>query len=264
MRRRGLYRWLGVAAVLLVGLYFVFDVVSLQYMQSRAQAQIAAAMSASGAKVKLGSIPFLPGYFDGKLVNVEFNVSGATAQGGFGVSSIDVQASELRFGPGKMFALARSLFATRTKVTLVKPISIVQISETDLSEYIKRNVSTVGDVAVKATGIEIRFKIKPAQHYYGYYYSATPSPTPTPSGQPELTKPARYLPFVENHRLVLSLTTIFGVPYEFQDDAERIQNLIRLPPIPGELNSDVHLGKGVIVVESQGPSVTLNVGEGDS
>src|ERR1041385_8663432 len=146
MRRRRLYRRAGVALVLLVGLYFVLDVVSLQYMQSRARAGIAHQMTAEDASVKLGSVPFLPGYLSGRISNVSASVTGATGAGGFGVQSVDVRAGQVRFGPGKIFSLARSIFATRTKITLIDPIAIVQIGEADLGNFIKSAIPSVGDV----------------------------------------------------------------------------------------------------------------------
>src|SRR3954453_22367551 len=99
MRRRGVYRWAAVGLLLAVGLYFVLDIVALQYMQSRGGAEVARAMTAEGATVKLGSVPFLPGFFSGHLSHVSARIVGPTAAGGFGVQEIDFKAGSVKFVP---------------------------------------------------------------------------------------------------------------------------------------------------------------------
>jgi hypothetical protein len=264
MRRRRIYRWIAVAVIVLVGLYFVVDVVTLQYMQSRAGAETARGMAAQGAKVKLGSVPFLPGFLFGHTSNVSATIDGATATGGFGVDQIQFSASSVHFSPSHMFSLARSLFSTQTKVTFMQPSCTVQLAESDLSQYIEHTVADVGQVQVKPTGIEIRFKLPLLPPTASPTATPSPSPTPTPSPQVQLTEPARFLPRIENGRFVLTLIDVSQIGAQFRDDASQIENLINLPPVPSSMNSDVRLGKGVIVIESQGLSLTVTVGQGPS
>jgi hypothetical protein len=260
MRRRRLVRWIGVGVVLVVGLYLVADVVVLQYMQSRAGATVARAMAAQDAKVRLGSIPFLPGFLRGRTSNVSATIDGATAAGGFGVDQIQFSAVSVRYSTWHMFSLSRSLFSTQTKVTFTQPDATVQIAESDLSDFIEHNVPDVGQVAVKATGIEIRFKLAPP----ATSSFATPSPSPTPRPDQGLTEPARYLPRIDDRRFVITLIDVSQVPFEFRDDAKRIENLISLPPVPLSMSShtDVRLGKGVIIIDSNGASLTVTLGQG--
>jgi len=263
MRRRRLYRWAAVGLLLAVGLYFVLDVVMLQYMQSRGGAQVARAMTAQSATVRLGHVPFLPGFFAGRISNVSASIDGATAVGGFGVSTIDFTATAVHFSPGRMFALSRSLFSSRTTVSFDHPFMHVEIAESDLSDFIKHAVPSVGEVSVKPTGIEIRFKLPQPNESFSF---ASPSPSPTPSPKPAdlLTEPARYLPRIDTGRFVLTLIDQSQIGYTYRDDAQRIQNLISLPPVPTSMNSDVRLGKGVIVIESTGLKLSVNLGEGTS
>ncbi len=264
MRRRRLVRWIGVAAILVVGLYFVVDVVTLQYLQSRAGAEVARGMAAQGVKVHLGSVPFLPGFLFGHTSNVGATIDGATASGGFGVDQIDFTASTVHYSPSHMFSLARSLFATQTKVTFAQPQCTVQLAESDLSQFIEHNVPDVGQVSVKPTGIEIRFKLPLLPAVTAPTSSPSPSPSPTPKPEDQLTEPARFLPRIENGHFVLTLIDVSQIGTEFRDDAARIENLISLPPVPSSMNSDVRLGKGVIVIESQGLTLTVTIGEGPS
>lgn len=263
MRRRRLYRWIGVGLVLAVGLYFVLDVVMLQYMQSRGGAEVARGMTAESASVKLGSVPFLTGFLSGRISNVSASISGATAAGGFGVQSIDFTAKQVHFSPRRMFSLARSLFSTRTTVTFNDPFGQVEIGEGDLRDFIKHAIPDVGDVQVKSSGVEVRFKLpRPARTFS----SASPSlsPTPTPNPDDLLSKPARFLPRIEDRKFVLTLIDVSQIGFDFRDDAARIENLISLPPVPATMNSDVRLGKGVIVIESTGKTLTVTIGEGTS
>jgi hypothetical protein len=264
MRRRPFVRWVGVAAVVAIGLYFVLDVVALQYMQSRGSAGIAQELAAESATLKLGSVPFLPSYLGGHTNGVEAKVRAATAEGGFGVQSINVRAREMKFSAGKMFSLARSLFSTRTKVTLVEPIALIDIGEADLRDYIIRHIPSVGDVQIKGSGIEVRFNIPQREGISSSTSGPSPSPTATPNAEDLLTKPARYLPRVEARRFVLTLTSVSQVNSRYHDDAFRIERLIKLPMVPAGMTSDVRLGKGVITLDCEGKAVTLEVGEGPS
>ena len=253
MRRRR-WRWVAVGLVLLAGLFVVTDIVLLQYIESRGAREIARTMSAEGAKVDLGGFPFIPRFFRGRLTNVTVNVTGASAAGGLRLHSIEARMMTVRFKPGAVFALARSSFATRTKVTADDPFGILEIAEQDLEDFIKRAVPLVGDVEVKGSGIEVFFKPR----------IDADLPDRAQEALDELTeKPARYLPVVEDGKLVLSLVSVSQIDRRFRFDASRLERLIQLPKIPSGLRTSVSWRDGVVVMEAQGPEVTLTVGEGE-
>jgi len=266
MRRRRLYRWIGAGLLVGIGLYFVLDVVSLQYLESRAGAQTARWMSAESAKVRLGSVPFLPGFFAGHTSNVAATINGATAPGGFGVDEISCTAAKVHYSASHMFSLARSLFSTQTNVTLDQPNCVVQIAESDLSDFIKRAVPSVGEVSVKPTGVEIRFDLPQETNGYSSFPSASPAPSPSPSAAPTMSEPARYLPRLDDRRFVLTLVDVSQVPFADRDDARRIENLISLPLVPPSMqrNSNVVLEKGRIEIDSSGVSLTVTLGQAPS
>jgi DUF2993 family protein len=251
MRRGRRFRWLAVILLVGVGLYFVLDVAARQYLQSRGGDQIARVMSAADAKLKLPGIPFLPGFLRGHIGEVEVEVIGASGPGGLRVQSIQARLSEVRFSPGKLFALARSSFATRTEVTAEQPVGLVELGEGDLEDYLRRMVPEVGNVLVKSTGVEV------------YFLKDLSQPAPDNPFDDQLTPPARFLPIVEDGKIILRLVGVAGIPPELRNAAARIEHIIDLPAIPKGLRTDVRLGKGVIVFESTGNSVTLQVGEGE-
>jgi hypothetical protein len=254
MRRRR-WRWVTVGIVVLVGLFGVVDIVMLQYIESRGAAEIAQTMSAEEAKVDLGGFPFIPRFLRGKLTDVTVEVKGASAAGGLRVQSVEARMKEVRFKPGAIFALARSSFATRTKVTALEPVGIVELGEQDLEDYIKRAVPVVSDVRVKASGVEV------------YFQPLADEDLPD-AAQDELAdlgkKPARYLPIIEGGQLRLQLIGVSGIPPRFRVDAAQVERLIDLPKIPGGLRPDRSLREGVVVLEAQGAKVTLTVGEGET
>ena len=242
------------ALVLLAGLFVVTDIVLLQYIESRGGGEIARTMSAEEAKVDLGGFPFIPRFFQGRLTNVTVNVTGASATGGLRVQSIEARMLAVHFKPGAVFALARSSFATRTKVTADDPFGILEIGEQDLEDFLKRAVPLVGDVEVKGSGIEVFFRPRIDDDL----------PDRAQEALDELTeKPARYLPVIENGRLVLSLVSVSQIASRFRFDAERLEGLIQLPKIPSGLRTSVSWRDGVVVMEAQGPKVALTVGEGE-
>jgi hypothetical protein len=252
MRRR--WRWVIVGVVLVAGLFVAADVVALQYIESRGAGEIARTMSAEDATVDLGGFPFIPRFLGGRLSNVSVNVSGASAAGGLRVQSVESQMQQVRFNSGKIFALARSSFATRTKVTAIQPLGILEIGEQDLEDFVKRSVPLVGDVEVKASGVEVFFRAS----------LDLDLPERAQQELDELTeKPARYLPVVRDGRLALSLVSVSQIDRRFRFDASRLENLIQIPRIPTGLRPSVSLRDGVIVLEAQGPEVTLTVGEGE-
>lgn len=253
MRRGRRFRWLAVVLLVGVGLFFVLDVAARQYLQSRGGDQIARVMSAQDAKLKLPGIPFLPGFLRGRIGEVEIEVIGASAtSGSLRVQSLQARLSQVRFSPGKVFALARSSFATRTEVTAEQPVSLVELGEGDLEDYIRRLVPEVGNVLVKPTGVEVYFLKDAAQ------------PAPDHPGDDELTPPARFLPIVEDGKILLRLVGVAGIPPNRRNAASRIERIIDLPAVPKGLRTDVRLGKGVIVFESTGERVTLTIGEGEA
>jgi hypothetical protein len=250
MRRRR-WRWVGVLLVVVIGLFFVADIVLIQYLESRGGAEIARTMSAEDATVDLGSFPFIPAFLSGERSDVGVFVRGASASGGLRVHSLDVHMETVDFPPAKMFALARSIFATRAEIKAKNPLGIIELIEGDLEVFIRRAIPLVGDVKVKASGVEVRF-LKP---------NAEPEDPDNPD-EKLLTKPARFLPRVEDRRLVLDLTSVSQLDARYRADVGRIETLIDLPQVPEGLTSSVSLRKGVISVESQGAEVTLDVGQG--
>lgn len=251
MRRRGL-RWIVVALVVLIGLYLVGDIVTLQYLENRGGAEIARSMSAEDATVKLGTFPFLPGFLRGRLDNVVVTVQGASASGGLRVEKVEATLGTTEFSAGKLFALARSSFATRTKVTAKDVTGRIVLKEQDLEDYIRNAVPVVGDVQVKSTGLEVRF-LKPD-------IEIPPTQQPT---KEDLTPPARYLPFVRDGKLFLSLTGVAQIDPRNRVDASRLEELIKLPRIPSGLVPQVSYSDGLVVIEVQGGQISLTVGEGE-
>lgn len=252
MRRGRRFRWLVVILLVTIGLYFVLDVTIRQYIASRGADQIAKVLSAQDATVKLPGIPFLPGFVRGHIGEMEINVIGASGAGGLRVQSIQARLSDLHFSARKLFALAGSSFATRTTVTAEQPVALVELGERDLQTYLQDMVPEVGKVQVKATGVEV------------YFYKDLSKPPPNNPRDEELTKPARFLPVVdEDSKITLRLVGFAEVPPELRSTASRIENIINLPAIPRGLRTDVRLGKGVIVFESTGHQVSLEVGEGE-
>jgi hypothetical protein len=249
MRRRPL-RWILVGIVLAVGLYFVLDVIALQYLESRGAAELATTLTAEEAKIDLGDIPFLPGFVTGRLSRAEITVRGASGSGGFRVQSLNARMSDLRFSWREMFALSRSVFSTRTRLAMSEPIGLVEIGQTDLEDFLQRHIPDVGTVGISSAGVEVRFLEKRLKTGI----------EPTPD---DLTEPARYLPRVRDRRIVLSLIGMAQVPDRFEPSARRVEQVIDLPAIPEGLRSDVRLGEGVITVEASGREAELEIGEGE-
>jgi hypothetical protein len=254
MRRRR-WRWVTVGIVVLVGLFLVADIVTLQYIESRGASEIAQTMSAEEAKVDLGGFPFIPRFLRGKLTDVAVDIKGASASGGLRVQSVEARMKEVHFKPGDIFALARSSFATRTKVTAFEPFGILELGEQDLEDFMRRTVPVISDVRVRSSGIEVYFKpLRDAD-----------LPEAAQQELGKLTeKPARYLPIIADGRLQLQLIGVAGIAPRFRVDASRLERLIDLPKVPGGLRPDRSLRDGVVVLEAQGAKVTLTVGEGET
>jgi hypothetical protein len=249
MRGRGL-RWVVVGLVAVVGLYFALDFVTLRYLESRGATEVARAMTAEEAKVDLGSVPFLPGFFSGRLRSAEVNVKGASGAGGLRVQKVTARLRNMRYSWRDMLALSRSIFSTRTRVKMEEPFGLVEIGQSDLEEFVRRQVPVVRELRIDSSGITVRFGVE----------------RPSEDGEQaeELTEPARLLPRVQDRRLVLTLVGLSQVPEVFRSAARTLESVLDLPRIPEGLRTDVRLGVGVIIVEASGRDLELTVGEGES
>lgn len=249
MRARRL-RWVAVGLVVLIGLYFVLDVVALRYVESRGARELTRAMTAEEGELELGGIPFLPGFISGRLNRAEANVRGASGSGGLRVQTVRVQMSDLRFSWRDMLSLSGSIFATRSKVGMKEPFGMIEIAQDDLGDFLKRQVPMIGSVEIRASGIEVRFLKERLDERV--------EPT-----QGDLTEPARLLPRVLDRRISLSLVGVAQVPPAMRRLAERLEQVIDLPQIPEGLRPDVRLGDRVFVVEATGTELELTIGEGE-
>ena len=250
MRGRRL-RWIAVGLVVLIGLYFVLDVVALRFMESRGATELTRAMTAEEGKLDLGGIPFLPGFIRGRIAKAEADVRGASGSGGLRVNMVRATMTELRFNWRDMFALSRSLFSRRSKVQMREPFGLIEIAQEDLGDFLKRHVPMVGSVEIRATGIEVRFLKEPLDE----------GDEPT---QEDLTEPARLLPRVLDRRLSLSLVGVAQVPEKLRHLAQRLERVIDLPRVPEGLRTDVRLGDRLFVLEATGAELELTIGEGES
>jgi hypothetical protein len=261
--RRARWSWLAVALVVLVGLYFVCDVVALHYIESRGAAQLAQTLDAESATADLGSVPFLPGFVSGHLHSVSGHITGASAPGGLRVDDIDISLQDVSFSPRHLISLARSRFSARTDVKAAQALVTIQLAEQDLHDFLVSKISSVRGVRVTSAGVAVTFN-QPAPA------SSLPTPTPSPSPKPGATpappappppSTAHSRPRVEGGVLQLVLVSTVNVAADLQGDAESIEELVRLPRLPSSLRSDVRLGDGVIAVEAVGRDVEMNVGE---
>lgn len=259
-------RWSYVAAalVVLIGLYFVFDIVLLRYIESRGAAQLAQTLDAERATADLGGIPFLPSFLSGKLGKVSGRVSGASAPGGLRIDKVDLDLEEVKFSPGDLLALARSRFSRRTDVKAGQTLVSLQITERDVHDFLVSKIASVTGVRVTSSGVAVTFNAPaPASSF------VVPSPTPDPEN-PEATPPpppppppstARYLPRVQDGVFQFVLVSTINVAFRQRGDAAQIAELVRLPRLPSKLRPDVRVGDGVIVIEANGRDVEMNVGE---
>jgi len=263
--RRVRWSWLAVGFVALVGLYFVCDVVVLRYIESRGAAQLAQTLDAENATANLGGVPFLPSFISGHLHTVSGRVVGASAPGGLRVDRIDLQLQDVRFSPRHLISLARSRFSARTDIRADQALVTIQLAERDVHDFLASKISSVRSVRVTSAGVSVTFnQPAPAQ----FFPTPTPAPTASPGASPSSTAPpapppstARYLPRVENGVFQLVLVSTINVSPDLRGDAEQVAELVRLPRLPERLRSDVRLGDGVVVVESIGRDIEMNVGE---
>lgn len=240
MRHARLLTRLGFVAVVLLGLGVVADVVALRVAESRAGAGLAQATAAEKARVDLGSFPFLLGLFGGNLGRLSVEATGLSGAG-LRVANLEVRVDKLAFSPSQAIGLIRSEHAKRARITVTNPYGRADITQQDLEEFLKARRPEVHDVRIGPAGIEVRFSVAP---------DAPPSP------------PARFLPRVENRKLVLTLIGVGNLPRQFVVPARAIEKSIDLPPIPDGMTVDVRLGDGVFVLEASGAQGVLLVGEG--
>jgi hypothetical protein len=251
MRRRRLWRWVGLGVVLFFAGFFVLDVVVVQYLESRGAAELARSTSAEDSQIELGGFPFIPRFMGGKLTDVNVKVRGATASGGLRVASVEARMESITFDAGDIFTVARSIFSTRTEVTATNPILLLELAQSDLNDYIRRVAPSVGDVRVEASGVEVRFLKDDVDE------TETVHPT-----EDNMTKPARYVPAIRDRKFELILTSLSQVPAGLRAEAQRLEDIVKLPTFPEGMNSDVNLRNGVIGIEAQGAEVTESVGQG--
>lgn len=234
-----------------VGLYFALDVVTLRYLESRGATEVARAMTAEEAKVDLGNIPFLPGFFSGRLRSAEVIVRGASGAGGLRVEKVTARLSDMRYSWRDMLALSRSIFSTRTRVKMEEPFGLVEIGQSDLEEFVRRHVPIVRELRIDSSGVTVRFGVE------------RPKKDGEEGEVEELSEPARLLPRIQDRRIVLTPVGVSQVPEVFRSAAKSLENVLDLPRIPEGLSTDVRLGAGLIVVEASGRELELTVGEGE-
>lgn len=237
--------------MVVVGLFFVLDVVTLRYLESRGATEVARAMTAEEAKVDLGSVPFLPSFFTGRLRSAEVDVRGASGAGGLRIQKVTARLRDMRFSWRHMLALSRSIFSTRTKVQMADPFGLIEIGQSDLEEFVRRQVPVVRELRIDGSGISVRFGIE------------RPKGTDGKGEAEELSEPVRLLPRIMDRRVVLTLVGVSQVPPAFRGTAGALEKVIDLPRVPEGLQTDVRLGDGVIVVEASGRELELTVGEGE-
>lgn len=248
VRRTRLYRWLGIGLVAAVGAYFALDVVMLNYVESSGARQLAQGLTGEDAGLDLGGVPFLNSFVAGRRSRATARIRGANAPGGLRVRSISVAATDVRFSPGRVFALVRSRFAARTELAASEAIVEIQLGENDIEDFLEGRLGSDPEVRITPAGVEVAFGPPDAGG------SDEPGDEPGRSA-------ARYLPRVEGGVLSLRLVSVARVPPAFREDALRIAELISLPRFPEGLRADIRLGDGVIVAEASGRDIRLMIGE---
>lgn len=245
MRGRRVYRWVAVGVVATIGLLAALDVVALQVFESQGGSQIAQTMAGEEASLDLGGFPFLPNYLRGRLRTVDVEVTGASG-GGLRVAKVEARFADTRFDASDMFALLRNRFATRTSFTGTDVFGRAEVAADDLERFLRARVPLVQEVRIRTSGVEVFF-----------------GDGDRDEGQEDADeRPARFLPDVEERRLVLVATSRAGFTSTERDAIERIETAIDLPMVPEGLQTDVQLGDRTFVIEVSGPEVTLEIGEG--
>lgn len=256
MRRARFYKRLAVALVFLIGMLIVLDVVALQVAESRAGAGFARSTAAERVTVDLGGFPFLPGLVSGRLRKIEVEGRGLSG-GGLRVQSLVLRVTNISFSPSKAVALIRSQHASRTKVSASEPYGRMDVAQPDLEQFVKTKEPSVHDVRILPSGIEVRFSLQ----------LRNAGNAPDEPVAPVITPPVRFLPRIEERKLVLTVVGLGGfAPAEQKELAERVQRIehaIDLPPLPEGLSPpQITLGTGSFVVEATGTSIAVLVGEG--
>lgn len=250
MRSR-LSRWLAVGVLAAVGLLAALDVVALQLFESQAAGQVAQTMAAEEASLDLGGFPFLPNYLRGRLGTVDVDVRGASG-GGLRVARVEARFSDARFEASEVFALLRNRFATRTPFTGEDAFGRADVTADDLQVFLRSRIPLVREVRISTSGVEV---------FLGEEDDGEEMDEDEDDEEEE-ERPARFLPDVEDRRLVLVATSRAGFSPEEQEAIDRIEAEIDLPEVPEGLQTDVQLGDGKFVIEASGPEITLWIGEG--
>ncbi len=121
-----------------------------------------------------------------------------------------------------------------------------EVASDDLERFLRSRVPLVQEVRISTSGVEV---------FLGDGDREEPEDDAD-------ERPARFLPDVEDRRLVLVATSRAGFSSEERDAIERIEAAIDLPRVPEGLQTDVQLGDRTFVIEASGPEVTLEIGEG--
>jgi hypothetical protein len=244
MRRAKLYRLLAFVVILLFGLFVVLDVVVLQVAESKGAAGFARATAAEHVTLDLGGFPFLPGLVTGHLRKVELDAAGLTG-GGLRVQSLTVSLRNVRLDGSGAVALIRSAYAGRTRLRADMPVGRAEVGEPDLDSFVRSKDERVKQVRILSTGIEVTFLVS------------------QPGSQPEVVSaPARFLPRVQDRRLVLELIGFAGAPKDLAERARILERSIDLPPIPKQMRVDVRLFGGKFALDATGPNLDVMAGEG--
>lgn len=239
MRFAKLYRRITLATLVLVGLATGGDVVALRVAESQAAAGFARATAAERASVGLGGFPFMLHLLTGRFPRMDFSATSLSG-GGLRVAGVSARIEDVRFSAREAVALIRSPYARRTKVSATAPLGKLEIAEQDLTDFLRDRVESLRDCRISPSGVEVRFDV---------------------AGLPEPVS-VRFLPRIEEQRLVLRLVGVAGLPKQVVERARSVERTLDLPPVPKGLRVEVTLGNGSIDLEATGPKIEVMIGEG--
>jgi hypothetical protein len=250
-RTRRLTRYLLVGAVAAAGLGVALEIVMLQVFEARAGTGLARTTAAERGSVDLGGFPFLPSYMAQRLDEVTVEALGMSGSG-MRVDRFEVRMQNVGFERGKALRLVRSRYATRMQVTGHEVIGRYEIIERDLSEFVRARVEGIRELRITSSGVEVTFDV------------------PDEADLP----PVRYLPRMRRMEevegdekpmeLILTLVGQTEVPQGRTADAQRLTQLISIPPLPAGLHGTIELGNGVFAVEFAGSRADVWIGAGRS
>lgn len=233
-------RWLVVLFVVTLGSLVAADVVALQVAESRASAGLAQATAAERATVNMGGFPFLPRLLGGRVSVVDLRASGLSG-GGLRVARVEARVQDVRFSASAAWALIRSPHADRTRVTTGQSVGQADIAESDLADFMRAKLDVIRELRVTPQGVEVRLDLEDG----------------------EVSEPVRFLPRIENRRLVLRQVGEVDVPRPLRDRVRAtVEDAIELPAMPPGLTVGAALADGVLTLEASSPRLELLVGEG--